>query len=72
MTLRWQAAHDEGGLAAYQVYLDGRLVRVARAAGGPPATVARVRVRAGRHRWRVVAIDRAGNRRASGNGSFKV
>ncbi len=55
--LRWTAAGDANGIAAYRVVLDG--VAVASVSGGE--TTALVRMGVGRHNWQVVATDVVGN-----------
>ncbi len=56
--LTWRAATDGlSGLAGYRVEVDG----VAAASVGPATRSARVRLARGRHAWRVVALDAAGN-----------
>jgi hypothetical protein len=69
LAVRWRRGAERGsGLAAHEVFVDGRRAgRVAAAgslAGLLVATDDRltVRVRPGRHRVAVVAVDRAGNR----------
>jgi hypothetical protein len=58
VTLTWHAATDGlSGLAGYRVKVDG----VAAASVGPASRSARVRLPRGRHSWRVVALDAAGN-----------
>jgi subtilisin family serine protease len=73
LTLRWTAARDDRGVAGYRVELDGRALTVLRPAAGtqPPRTLS-ISVRPGRHRWRVIAFDAAGNERASEPGGFVV
>jgi subtilisin family serine protease len=56
--LTWRAATDGlSGLAGYRVEVDGAPA----ASVVPTVTAARVRLTAGRHSWRVVALDLAGN-----------
>ncbi|MCU0308010.1 MAG: S8 family serine peptidase [Thermoleophilia bacterium] len=68
--LTWSASADAGGLARYEITLDGVLI-----GGAAPGTTA-VRPAAdladGAHRWRVSAVDLAGNRRTTGEASFTV
>jgi hypothetical protein len=65
----WSRARDpEDGVAYYAVLLDGRRVtRTHRL-----HFVLRHRLRAGRHRWTVIAVDRAGNARFAGVRTFRV
>jgi hypothetical protein len=67
--VRWRRGIERGsGIAAHEVFVDGRRagrVPSARMVAGLPIATEdsfAVRARPGRHRVRVVAIDRAGNR----------
>jgi subtilisin family serine protease len=72
-TLRWRRARDNRAVVRYEVRLDGRRPAVVRsAASHAPATRLSVRLRAGHHRWQVVAVDAAGNRRTSAVARFTV
>ena len=69
-TLTWSPSTDAGGnLAGYDVELDGSFTRV-----GPTATsfTPSSDLGDGQHAWRVVAIDSADNRTASGIRHFTV
>lgn len=72
----WSRSFDED-LIGYEVYVDGRLKTTVRsefddAGNGAPATSAMVKMRAGKHRWSVIAVDEAGNERiASRAGSSR-
>ena len=58
VTLTWHAATDGlSGLAGYRVEVDGAVA----ASAGPASRTARVRLPRGRHSWRVVSLDAAGN-----------
>jgi subtilisin family serine protease len=58
VTLTWHAATDGlSGLAGYRVEVDGAEA----ASTGPARRSARVRLARGRHSWRVIALDAAGN-----------
>ena len=58
VTLTWHPAADGlSGLAGYRVEVDG----AAAASTGPARLSARVRLARGRHSWRVLALDAAGN-----------
>ena len=68
-TLRWSLAGDVAAVAAIRVLVDGR--PVATRSPVAPATL-RVRARRGTHRWRVVAVDAAGQPLAQATGRFRV
>ena len=55
-TLRWEEARDLWGGVTYRVEVDGRVVARTRRTRAVPAR----RLRSGRHRWRVLAVDRRG------------
>lgn len=69
VVVRWSRSHDNVGLSAYYVYIDGKKKKILRDPDGAGPTSARtsvrLRVRAGRHRVRVVAMDLSGNRRVA-------
>lgn len=62
--LRWTAARDPRGIAGYRVSIDGRTLARHRSRI-TTATAINLRLAAGRRRWRVVAVDSAGQRSAS-------
>ncbi len=67
-TLRWAAASDPLGITGYSVVIDGTTVGLTtRTRFTPPRDL-----REGRHTWRVVAVDGAGNLRPSAVGHFTV
>jgi hypothetical protein len=71
--LRWRRARDNRAVVRYEVRLDGRRLAIVRAAATrAPATRLSVRLGAGHHRWQVVAVDAAGNRRTSTVARFTV
>ena len=70
MLLRWRAPQGGEPVTAYQVLLDGRPAARMAVHGAAAATHLRVHVRAGSHRWQVVALDSAGHRSASRTGRF--
>jgi subtilisin family serine protease len=68
----WSRSYDDD-LLGYEVYIDGKLKTTVRSVQdstglGDPATSARVKVSAGKHRWSVVAVDSAGNVRTATRG----
>jgi subtilisin family serine protease len=66
---RWHRARDSGGIAYYQLYVDGKKRKTIRDPDGPggrsPSRHTWYRVRGGRHRWFVRAVDYSGNTRRS-------
>jgi subtilisin family serine protease len=67
--LRWSLGGDTAAVAVLRISLDGR--RAVRRSPVLPAAL-RVRVRPGPHRWRVVALDRGGERLGAAGGVFRV
>jgi subtilisin family serine protease len=75
----WSRSHDED-LIGYEVYVDGKLKTTVRSqiddsGFGAPNTFAKVKIKAGNHRWTVIAVDEAGNERVAtraGRGKGKV
>jgi hypothetical protein len=80
VTVRWRAGRDTGsGVAAHELRLDGgraRVVPAVRELGtlvvATDSALALGRLRPGRHRVSVVAVDRAGNRSPAAVRSFRV
>ena len=68
-TLRWSATGAEM-VTRWRVSLDGRVVRTVRA--GRSRVARRTVARAGRHRWRVVGFDAAGEKVVSATKTFRV
>lgn len=71
----WSRAADTD-LIGYEVYLDGRLQAVVEdpdGSQGPRAakTSVKLKVKTGKHRWHVIAVDEAGNERKAGRGKSK-
>jgi hypothetical protein len=67
--LSWRAASDRGsGLSGYELVIDGKIAAVTRRTSYIPATA----LSEGRHSWRVIAVDRVGNRRASARRRLRV
>jgi subtilisin family serine protease len=69
LRLRWRASRDANGIREYRLYVDGRRAGRVRDPDGPggrdPQPHTRIRLRGGRHRWFVRALDYAGNVRRS-------
>ena len=69
LRFRWRPATDAGGIREYRVYVDGRRIRTVRDHDGParrdPRPRTSIKLRGGRHRWFVRAVDYAGNMRRS-------
>jgi len=69
LLFRWRRSRDAGGIREYQLFVDGTRVRTVRDPDGPggrePRPRTKVRLRGGRHRWFVRAVDYAGNLRDS-------
>jgi hypothetical protein len=69
LRFRWRPSRDANGIREYRLYIDGRRVKRIRDADGPgghdPRPRTTIRLRAGRHRWFVRAVDHAGNVRRS-------
>jgi hypothetical protein len=70
LRFRWQRSHDAGGIRFYRFYVDGKRKRTVRdpdrkPGGRDPKPRVRFRLGGGRHRWHVVAVDYAGNKRRS-------
>jgi subtilisin family serine protease len=65
----WQRSRDSSGIRFYRLYVNGKRVRNVRDKDGPggrdPKPRARFRLRGGKHRWFVRAVDYAGNVRTS-------
>ena len=66
--LEWSAKQDLWGKLTFEVQVDGRVVGTTQAT----SLVPRRRLRPGRHRWRVVAIDLHGQRARSAAAAFRV
>jgi len=68
--LQWTPASDAlSTVAAYDVFLDGRLIQTT---PGSTTSIVIPAVPAGGHTWSIVARDQAGNERASGPWAFTV
>jgi hypothetical protein len=66
--LEWSAKQDLWGKLTFEVQVDGRVVGTTQGT----SLVPRRRLRPGRHRWRVVAIDLHGQRKRSAGATFRV
>jgi subtilisin family serine protease len=71
----WSRSFDDD-LVGYEIYIDGKLKSVVEdpdGASGPATarTSAKVKIKAGRHNWRVVAVDEAGNERIASRGQSR-
>jgi subtilisin family serine protease len=65
----WSRSYDDD-LIGYEVYVDGKLKTTVRSPSddsgiGAPNTFAKVKIKAGKHRWSVVAVDGEGNVRTA-------
>lgn len=60
VALRWRAVGPTRAVASYRVRLNGRLFVTSSTASRPARTARRVRLRPGRHRLRVTALDASG------------
>jgi subtilisin family serine protease len=69
LRFRWQRSHDDSGIRAYKLYVDGKKRKTLRDPDGPggkdPRTKTRIKLPGGRHRWKVRAFDYAGNHRTA-------
>ncbi|MEM2619573.1 MAG: GH92 family glycosyl hydrolase, partial [Candidatus Hadarchaeales archaeon] len=67
-TLQWQSSGDNSGLAFYEVWIDEQLAGQTDKTNFTPTEA----LTEGLHRWRIVAVDVAGNRTSSTTFSFMV
>ena len=69
LRFRWRPSRDASGIREYRLYVDGRRAGRVRDPDGPggrdPRPRTTIRLRGGRHRWFVRAVDYAGNVRSS-------